>query len=84
MNDTHLWKELIKSAYQYDHLLARNLEGIWLEGTKLIKNKNGKYVLRPFYGKDSYWKSEKDYKKYTKKYLEPYRDLLIKLLKELE
>ncbi len=84
MSDTHLWKKLIDLARKHDKTLARNLEGFWVEGTRIVKSKNNKYVLRPFFGEESNWQDEDDYKKYANKYLGPHKDLLVELLSMLE
>lgn len=84
MSDTYLWSKLINLAYQRNFLLARNLKGFWVEGTRIVKSKNNKYVLRPFFGEESNWQDEDDYKKYANNYLGPHKDLLVELLSMLE
>lgn len=83
MSDTYLWEKLIEMARQHDRMFAHNLEGFWVEGTQIVKSNSGNYVIRPYFGDDSNWVDEDDYKKFANKYLGPHKELLIELLRKL-
>lgn len=94
-NDDALWSKLIAAARQRSPRLARNLEAFRAEGTKIVKLQNGGFALRPvIVGADGVgrwggagpnspspgWQDEADYRRYAKKFLAPYHDLLVELL----
>ncbi len=88
--DSELWSRLLTLAYNRDMQLYRNLKCFRVEGTKIVKLKNGNFGLRPIVrppdsdNPDEGWRDEADYKRYAKKYLAPYHELLMELLEELK
>jgi hypothetical protein len=70
--------------------LYRNLKCFRVEGTKIVKLKNGNFGLRPIVrppdsdNPDEGWESAEDYKRYAKKFLAPWHNTLVELLEELK
>ena len=85
-----LWSKLLTAARCRNHQLARNLEAFRVEGTQIVKLKNGNFVLRPVFvdsengGPGPGWQDEADYRRYAKKFLAPFHDLLVELLAGLK
>ena len=88
--DSELWSRLLTLAYNRDMQLYRNLKCFRVEGTRIVKLKNGNFGLRPVIrpagsdNPDEGWRDEADYKQCSKKYLAPWHDLLVEVLGELK
>lgn len=89
--DSVLWSRLLTLAAQRNNLLYRNLQGFRVEGTRIVRLKNGGYGLRPVIAERlspppdcapdcNGWKSEAQYRYYADKYLKPHHGLLVELL----
>ena len=88
--DSALWSKLLTLAHRRSPQLARNLEGFRTEGTKIVKLKNESFGLRPVIrpagsiNPEEGWRDEADYRRYAKKFLAPWHNMLVKLLEELK
>ena len=88
--DSQLWTKLLILAHRHSPQLARNLEGFRTEGARIVKLKNGNFGLRPVIrpagsiNPEEGWRDEADYKRYAKKFLAPWHNMLVKLLEELK
>ena len=90
-NQAALWSKLLTAARRRSPQLCRNLEGFQAEGTQIVKLKNGNFALRPvIVGSENGcpgcpgWQDEADYRRYAKKFLAPYHNLLVELLAGLK
>ena len=89
-DDDLLWSKLLTAARRRNHQLARNLEAFRVEGTNIVKLQNGNFALRPVpvivgsAGEEVGWQDEADYRRYAKKFLAPYHNLLVELLAGLK
>jgi len=88
--DSELWSRLLTLAYNRDMQLYRNLKCFRVEGTRIVKLKNGNFGLRPVIrpagsdNPDEGWRDEADYRRCAKKFLAPWHDLLVEVLGELK
>ena len=90
--DSALWTKLLTLAHRRNPQLACNLRCFRIEGTRIVKLKNGNFGLRPVIrsrgpysnNPDEGWRDEADYKRYAKKYLAPWHETLVELLEELK
>jgi hypothetical protein len=76
------WADLLATSFRFNKNLFYVLHGFRCQGTRLIRNDNGAWVMRPEIGPNS-WESQEAYDQWKKKYLEPLRREVILVLKKL-
>ncbi len=84
--DHQFWGDLLYLAAQKNEMLAGILHGFRCKGTRLRRNSDGDYVLRPDIDSDGKraWRSQAEYEEARDQWLAGYRAEIIELLKELE
>lgn len=79
-HDSELWVQLLQLANEADSKLAGILHGFRCQGTILRKNPRWGYVLQPVINSKIGWSSQDDYNRQRAKWLDPYRQDIIKIL----
>jgi hypothetical protein len=81
-DDHHLWNDFSYLAAQRDEMLAGVLHGFRCMGTRLRKNSDGKFVLRPDIDSDGNrtWESHDAYNAAKERWLAGYRKEIVALL----
>ena len=87
--DSALWSKLLTIAHRRNPQLYGVLWVFRIEGTRIVKLRNGNFGLRPVIrpagsdNPDEGWRDAADYKQCAKKFLAPWHDLLVEVLGEL-
>ena len=87
--DSELWSKLLTIAHRRNPQLYGVLWVFRIEGTRIVKLRNGNFGLRPEIrarssdNPDEGWRDAADYKQCAKKFLAPWHDLLVEVLGEL-
>jgi len=83
-SDSKLWTRLLQLAEKESPYLPGILHGFRCEGTRIKKGQKG-YALRPDIDPagDSAWISKREYDEEKQKWLNPYRQEIVQLLKKL-
>lgn len=84
VTDSKLWTKLLQLAKKESPNLAGVLHGFRCEGTRIKKGQKG-YALRPDIDPagNLAWISKREYDKEKQKWLNPYRQKIVQLLKKL-
>lgn len=84
--DSFLWLQLFAMAGEISPELCQNLIYVRSPGSRIVKNKYGSYVIRPYIDQEGGkgWLSEAQYREYAGKWLGLYQEELKKLLVKME
>lgn len=84
-DDHHLWNDLLYIAAQKNEMLAGVLHGFRCMGTRIRKNRDGKFVLRADIDSDGNraWESQGQYDEARDYWLKGYRNEVVELLGQL-